>query len=109
MRCVMLGLAVAAFSACYPKAGPPPEAPSASAVAWASARWPGATAESLAHGRQLFVSKCNACHESPDVAAIADDRWPGIVKSMGNKAHLTADERETLLHFVLASRAEQKN
>jgi len=109
MRCVILAVSVGAISACYPKAGPPPDAPSANAVAWASARWPNVTAESLAHGRELFVSKCNACHSSPDVAEIEDDRWPGIVKSMGGKAHLSSDEKDAVLHFILTARSEQKH
>ncbi len=99
-------VAVAAFAGCYPKAGPPPGAPSANAVTWASTRWPGVTAESLAHGRDLFVGKCHECHESPDLTAIADDRWPHIVKRMGDKAHLSTEDSDAVLHFILTSRSE---
>jgi hypothetical protein len=93
--------------ACYPKAAPPPGAPSPNAVTWASTRWPGVTAESLSRGRELFVGKCHECHDYPDLAAIADDRWPSIVKRMGGKAHLAPEESDAVLHFILASRSEQ--
>lgn len=91
---------------CYPKAGPAPEALSANSVVWASTRWPGVTASSLALGRDLFLTKCNGCHEYPDLSAIADARWPGILEGMARKAHLGAEERDAVLHYVLASRSE---
>lgn len=100
-------IAVGFVAACYPKAAPPPGAPSAQAVTWATARWPNETAASLSHGRDLFVAKCNACHDHPDLAAIADDRWPNIIKSMGGKAHLTPPDGDAVLHFILATRSEQ--
>jgi hypothetical protein len=92
---------------CYPKAGSAPTALSAGSVASASARWPGATAASLEAGRDAFIDHCNACHSYPDLAAIGDERWPGVLAKMGKKAHLTASETEEVLHFILASRAEQ--
>ena len=92
---------------CFPKAAPVPGALSPAGVAWATARWPGATAASLTAGRDQFVAKCNGCHGYPDLPAIADDRWPAIVESMGNKAHLGAEEKDAVLHYVLASRQEQ--
>jgi cytochrome c5 len=99
--------ALICVAACYPKGAPPPAAPSAAAVTWASTRWPNETAASLAHGRELFVAKCNACHDHPDLGAIADDRWPHIVDRMGGKAHLAPADRDAVLHFILASRSEQ--
>jgi len=92
---------------CYPKVAPPPGALSASDATSASTRWPGVTPDSLAHGRELFLANCNACHGYPDLAAIGDDRWPGILEKMAKKANLGADDRDAVLHFVLASRSEQ--
>ena len=93
-------------SACYPKTGPAPGPVSANAARWASTRWPGVTGDSLSAGRTIFLAHCNACHGYPDVSAISDDRWPGILASMAKKAHLTPDEREEVLHFVLTSRSD---
>jgi hypothetical protein len=96
-----------AVAGCYPQTAPAPGALSANAVTWASTRWPSVTATSLATGHDLFVAKCNGCHGYPDLGTIADDRWPDIVKTMGRKSHLAADESDAVLHFVLAARSEQ--
>jgi hypothetical protein len=102
-------LAVASLTlapACYPKAGPPPAAPTESIVASASARWPGVTAAALSAGHDIFLAHCDECHGYPDISAIADERWPKILDSMARKSHLNADERDEVLHFILSSRSE---
>jgi hypothetical protein len=98
---------VAMGAGCYPRVAPPPAAVSGDHVTSASSRWPGVTASSLAQGHDLFLANCNQCHGYPDLSAIADDRWPGILDKMGRKAHLDPAETDAVLHFVLASRAEQ--
>jgi mono/diheme cytochrome c family protein len=90
---------------CYPKGAPPPPPLSADAVASALARWPGATASELAAGHELFLAKCNGCHNYPDLAALSEDRWPGILDKMAKKAHLSPPERDEVLRFVLAARS----
>jgi mono/diheme cytochrome c family protein len=111
MRTVALRVSLVAIgvvaSGCYPKAGPPPAALTESSVATASARWPGATAGALSVGRDLFLAKCDECHGYPDLVAVAEDRWPRVLDGMARKAHLSPDERDEVLHYVLASRSEQ--
>jgi hypothetical protein len=111
LRRIVLRVALFAVGAmgagCYPKVAPPPAAVSGEHVTSASTRWPGVTAASLAQGHDLFVANCNQCHGYPDLTAISDDRWPGILDKMGRKAHLDPAETDAVLHFVLASRAEQ--
>lgn len=92
---------------CYPKAGPAPGALSARSVTWASTRWSGVTEGSLSAGRSHFLAKCNGCHGYPDLAAIPDGRWPAILERMARKSGLGAEERDAVLHYVLASRSEQ--
>jgi hypothetical protein len=99
--------ALGGLTGCYPKAGPPPAMLSQSSVAAASTRWPGVTAGALAAGHDLFLAKCNGCHDYPDLAAIAEERWPGILDKMAQKSHLDAGERDEVLHYVLAARSEQ--
>ena len=89
---------------CFPKAGPAPGAVSAEAVARASARWPGVTAGALSTGRDHFLAKCNGCHGYPDLAAVPEARWPDIVERMAKKSGLGADEKDAVLHYVLAAR-----
>jgi mono/diheme cytochrome c family protein len=92
---------------CYPKAASAPAALSATAVASASMRWPGVTESLLSAGRDLFLANCNRCHGYPDLAAIPDDRWPPILEKMAQKSHLGGEERDEVLHYVLAVRSEQ--
>jgi hypothetical protein len=101
---VLLGVVLFA-AACYPKAGAPPTLTPA-AVASATARWPGTSEASLSAGHDLFLAKCNACHDYPDLVAISEDRWPHTLEKMGNKAHLSPNEREEVLRYVLAARSE---
>ena len=103
-KLVMGSALLAAVAGCYPKAGPPPGSVSPNSVTWAEKQWPGATAESLAAGRESFLAKCNGCHSYPDRNAIADEKWPSIIERMGKKADLDDKKREELLHYVLASR-----
>lgn len=76
-------------------------------VAAATERWPGVTASALAAGHDLFLAKCNGCHDYPDLAEIDEERWPGILDKMAKKSHLDAGERDEVLHYVLAARSEQ--
>jgi hypothetical protein len=102
----LLALGLGAAS-CFPKTAATPGPLSAAGVTWASTRWPGVTAGALSAGRDHFVAKCNGCHGYPDLGAVPEGRWPEILESMAKKAGLAAEQREAVLHFVLASRAEQ--
>jgi mono/diheme cytochrome c family protein len=102
-----LGAAIALgalVGGCYPPTAPPPNSVSAESVTWASAQWPGTTDTQLSRGRELFLAHCNACHGFPDLAKIDDARWPSILDKMAKKADLNPDQRESVLHFVLAAR-----
>jgi len=102
----VLAVLLATASCGYPKSGAVPGPISPTTEASAASRWPGATPESLRNGRELFEAKCNDCHGHPDVKAIAEDKWPGIVKRMGGKAKLTEVQTQDVLHFVLAARSD---
>lgn len=105
-KVVGLGALIVLLAGCiFPKAGPLPGPVTSADVARARYRWPDASAGALARGRALFAAHCNACHHYPDLMAISDDRWPGIIQKMARKAHLTADESAQVLRFVLAARA----
>jgi len=108
---IMLPLVLVAVvfmsAGCYPKVAPPPVALSANSVASASTRWPGVTSGSLSKGHDLFLANCDVCHGYPDLTAIPDERWPNILAKMAKKSHLGAEERDAVLHFVLASRSDQ--
>jgi len=89
----------------FPKAGALPPPLTAVEVARAQARWPDASETTLATGRDLFASHCNACHSYPDVAAIPEDRWRPILAKMSRKAGLDQGQDEAVLRFILVARA----
>jgi hypothetical protein len=103
----LLLVAGLAGAGCYPKAGAAPPPLSAESAAHASARWAGATPNRLAAGHDLFLAKCNGCHDYPDLTAIPEEKLPRIVERMGGKIHLDAEQHDAVLNFVLASRAQQ--
>lgn len=106
-QCIPLLVAALFMGGCYPKSGPAPGPASPKGVAWASTHWPGATTESLAAGRDLFLANCNRCHDYPDVTDISEEQWPKIVDRMGNKADLAPPQRDLVLRFILTARSEQ--
>ena len=102
-----LAILVALTAACgYPKSGAVPGPVSPTAEATAATRWPGTTPDSLRNGRELFMAKCNDCHGHPDITAIGEDHWPGILGRMGKKAKLTEAQTQDVLHFILAARSD---
>ncbi|MFO0761453.1 MAG: hypothetical protein U0359_33550 [Byssovorax sp.] len=106
-RIALAAALVVLGAGCYPKAGPAPGALSADAATRAAARWPGVTPDALTAGRDLFIAKCNRCHDYPDLSAIPEDRWSTIVERMAKKADLRAAEGDEVLHFILAARSEK--
>lgn len=73
-------------------------------MASAKAKWPDTTEQSLTAGRELFIARCNRCHDHPDVRAVSESEWPDIIERMGDKADLNAAQKRSVLHFVLAAR-----
>ncbi len=104
-----LALVVLGASGCflgYPKTvQTAPGAVSPAQVSAAQQKWPDATEAQLTQGHDLFTAKCNGCHGYPDVATIADEKWPDIMKSMGSKADLDDKQTEAVLRFVVSSKA----
>jgi cytochrome c5 len=97
----LVGLLV--LAACGPKTGAMPGPLSVKQSTEAAGRWPGASDFSTARGRMLFQSKCDGCHGYPDVHAIQEASWPGIMERMGPKAELNAGDAGDVLNFVRAA------
>jgi hypothetical protein len=101
----LLGIVAAVgLGACYPKAGPAPGPLTPASLAAAQSRWPSTTAASLESGRKVFLDHCNKCHDYPDVTAFSEDKLGSVVPKMGKKAHLTQEETDQVLTFVLVLR-----
>jgi cytochrome c5 len=95
---------VLAACAHYPKGGATPAPIGADLVQQAQTRWPDATEQSLAEGRELFVQRCQKCHDLPDRHAYDETRWPEILNEMAKKAKLDARQHESVLRFILVER-----
>lgn len=104
-RHVITSFGLVVLASCgFPKTGaaPGPVAPGAASAA--EQRWPGTTAAHLDEGRNLFIAKCNGCHGYPDLRAIPEERWEGVMKKMGDKADLSAEQSSRVLRFILVAR-----
>lgn len=102
---LLTALVCVTTTACGPKAGAAPGPLSMASAELARSRWPDASPESLEQGRQLFLANCHRCHSYPDRAAYTAEEWPGLVRRMGRKAHISDSEAMLVLRFVLTDRA----
>jgi hypothetical protein len=65
----------------------------------------GASQERLTEGRALFVSRCIDCHSLPPITKYSAEEWPGLVGKMSGRAHLSADQKESVIAYILAARS----
>lgn len=61
----------------------------------------------LRQGRTLFVHRCIECHTLPAIWRYSPQDWPGIVNSMSHRASLKPAERDAIIVYILAARAQQ--
>jgi hypothetical protein len=61
-----------------------------------------------AGARAHFVSRCIECHTLPLVSRYDAVAWPWLVDDMAERASLKPAEREALLAYILAVRAQTK-
>jgi hypothetical protein len=62
--------------------------------------------QTLREGRRLFVTRCIQCHTLPVVWYYANSDWPGIVRSMADRASLKPAEEKALAAYIRAVRAQ---
>jgi hypothetical protein len=61
----------------------------------------------LERGRILYSQRCLECHALPPVWHYRKEDWPGIVDSMARRADLKPNERDTILAYINAARANK--
>jgi mono/diheme cytochrome c family protein len=64
------------------------------------------TVTQLEHGRVLFASRCIECHVLPPVTAHNETEWPHLVNAMASRASLKPAEKEAVIAYILAARAQ---
>ena len=63
----------------------------------------------LQKGRVLFAYRCIECHTLPPVKSHTDSEWPHLVAAMADRSSLKPAEREAVLAYILAARAQQSS
>ena len=73
------------------------------AVARGHAKWSDYTSAQYVNGQKIFRASCGSCHALPDPKAESAEKWPGIMKSMGPKAKLSAADQELVQRYLIAT------
>ena len=73
-------------------------------VAAAQARWPTASAASLAHGREILTTSCAHCHRAPIPSDHTEAEWTYYLHEMGPRAQLQPEQVDTLQKFLFTAR-----
>lgn len=60
----------------------------------------------LQEGRSLFVHRCIECHTLPVVWRYSTEDWPAIVNTMSHRASLKPAERDAVVAYIIAARAQ---
>ena len=68
-----------------------------------------ADAPTLAEGRKVFLNRCILCHALPDIARYNSARLPGIVGWMSGRAHLTTEQHDALVKYLLAVKSQSQH
>jgi hypothetical protein len=59
----------------------------------------------LSSGRSLLLHRCIQCHAPPDAAKLSPERLRNILATMAGRAHLSPEEHEAVLKYLLAARS----
>ena len=78
--------------------------PTTADVSSADKRWAGTDSVALHQGYKLYVNKCGSCHTLHRPTKFTEEVWKKEVPEMGAKAHLTPEESEMILRYVLTRR-----
>lgn len=63
----------------------------------------GFTPPELAAGRQIYFTKCTACHSAEPIGRYSMTEWNEIIPDMSKRTRLTEAERGQLTSYVVAA------
>ena len=75
----------------------------------AAAERAGLSAQEVADGTSIYLTKCSQCHKFYNPARYKDDEWRSWMKKMSRKAKLTPDQENTVRRYLDAFRLEAKS
>jgi hypothetical protein len=93
------------LSSCRTTSFAPP--PVTAELAWTDASQR-ADIATLQKGRGLFVSRCIECHTLPPIWRYSTEDWPDIVNNMSQRASLKPAERDAIVAYISATRAQAR-
>lgn len=67
----------------------------------AAQKHPGTTVADLDRGRSMYLSKCTSCHRPVAPRSIQSAHWPEHVGEMSERAHLTSEDRDAILLYLM--------
>lgn len=71
-------------------------------------KYPDATLPVLAEGYAVYTGQaCTGCHSPKNIYRRPLEKWPHIIDDMGQKASLTAAQKDALTKYVFAIKATQ--
>src|SRR5262245_13754859 len=76
-------------------------------VSRAATRWPGMSADALAHGRRLYQARCASCHAPVMPREVPEREWAGHVVEMQERAHLSDTEAELVTRYLVTMASTQ--
>jgi hypothetical protein len=85
-----------------------PSGPTDAQLIAVKTKYPNATMESLKQGHALFYGTCTNCHGAKDIASRDEEKLPGIIDRMAEKAGISAAEKEAVLNYVMSVKLAAK-
>ena len=82
-------------------------APGEEQVTAIQSKYPGATLAVLTEGHTIYTGTCIGCHGAKSIYRISEAKWPHIIDDMGEKAKLSATQKEALTKYIFAIKATQ--
>ena len=82
-------------------------APGEEQVTAIQSKYPGATLAVLTEGHTIYTGTCIGCHGAKSIYRIPEAKWPHIIDDMGEKAKLSATQKEALTKYIFAIKATQ--
>lgn len=82
-------------------------APGEEQVTAIQSKYSGATLANLTEGYKLYTGTCTNCHGAKSIYRIPEAKWPHIIDDMGEKAKLSAAQKDDLTKYIFAIKATQ--
>ncbi|MBI3502921.1 MAG: hypothetical protein HY063_14110 [Bacteroidetes bacterium] len=83
--------------------------PNENDVSRAQTKWSGSDLASLQKGHSLYMNKCGSCHYLHRPNKYSEEKWKKEMPEMSNRAKLTGEEQELVLHYLLTMREANRN